>query len=115
MYSEEKERQSYRDIDRQRQRDRYIDKERDTDIDTEKGNLSGNIIPNANSNSNANASANTNANKSFDTETKLRLIITLINDEGKEKLQNNIEKLVNRVIEYKSDYTNEIQRIFTNT
>ena len=56
-----------------------------------------------------------NANKAFDTETKLRLIITLINDEGKDKLQNNIEKLINRVIEHKADYTNEIQRIFTNT
>lgn len=53
--------------------------------------------------------------KSFDTETKLRLIITLINDEGKERLPNNIEKLVNRVIEHKSDHSTEIEKIFTNT
>lgn len=32
----------------------------------------------------------------FDTETKIRLLIALINDEGKEKLKSSIDKLITR-------------------
>ncbi len=32
----------------------------------------------------------------FDTETKIRLLVALINDEGKEKLKSSIDKLITR-------------------
>ena len=35
----------------------------------------------------------------FDTETKIRLLIALINDEGKDKLKNSIDKLITRLNE----------------
>lgn len=53
--------------------------------------------------------------KGLDTETKLRLLITLINDEGKEKLPNNLEKLTNRINEFKDSYFETIIDIFIKT
>ena len=53
--------------------------------------------------------------KGFDTETKLRLLITLINDEGKEKLGNNLDKLISRLIENKDKYFDIITNIFITT
>ncbi len=53
--------------------------------------------------------------KSLDTETKLRLLITLINDEGKEKLENNLEKLIKRLNEYKESHFEIIIDIFVKT
>lgn len=53
--------------------------------------------------------------KGLDTETKLRLLITLINDEGKEKLANNLEKLINRLNEYKDSHFETIIDIFVKT
>jgi len=53
--------------------------------------------------------------RSLDTETKLRLLITLINDEGKEKLANNLEKLINRLNEYKDSHFETIIDIFVKT
>ncbi len=53
--------------------------------------------------------------KSLDIETKLRLLITLINDEGKEKLTNNLDKLVNRLTEYKESHFETIIDIFVRT
>jgi hypothetical protein len=35
----------------------------------------------------------------FDTETKIRLLIALINDEGKDKLKSSIDKLISRLNE----------------
>ncbi len=53
--------------------------------------------------------------KGLDTETKLRLLITLINDEGKDKLANNLEKLINRLNEYKESHFETIIDIFVKT
>jgi len=50
--------------------------------------------------------------KGLDTETKLRLLITLINDEGKDKLLNNLVKLINRINEYKDSHFETIVDIF---
>ena len=53
--------------------------------------------------------------KTFDVETKIRLLITLINDEGKDKLSNNIEKLISRIAENKDKYYEIIKNTFINT
>jgi len=53
--------------------------------------------------------------KGLDTETKLRLLVSLINDEGKEKLSNNLEKLINRINEFKDNYFETIIDIFIKT
>lgn len=53
--------------------------------------------------------------KNFDTETKIRLLLALINDEGKEKLANNIKKLINRLAESKDKYFDIIKSTFIST
>jgi len=37
--------------------------------------------------------------KNFDTETKIRLLIALINDDGKDRLKSSIDKLISRLNE----------------
>lgn len=49
--------------------------------------------------------------KTLDTETKLKLLISLINDEGKEKLENSMDKLVIRIKENLNNFSNEINSL----
>jgi hypothetical protein len=50
--------------------------------------------------------------KSLDAETKIRLLISFIGDEGREKLNNNIEKLLLRLGEYVESYRSAIVEYF---
>jgi hypothetical protein len=46
----------------------------------------------------------------FDTETKIRLLISLINDEGSHKLEASMDKLVGRLMESYESHRNVIKK-----
>lgn len=46
----------------------------------------------------------------LDTETKLRLLISLINDEGSHKLESSMDKLVGRLMENYESHRNVIKK-----
>ncbi len=46
----------------------------------------------------------------FDTETKIRLLIALINDEGSHKLESSMEKLVGRLMENYDSHRSTIKK-----
>jgi hypothetical protein len=53
-----------------------------------------------------------NPERTLDVETKLRLLISLVNDEGKDKLNANIEKLIVRLGEYAESHKTIVSEYF---
>jgi hypothetical protein len=53
------------------------------------------------------------SDRTLDIETKLRLLISLVNDEGRDKLNSNIEKLIIRMSEYADTHGKTICEYFT--
>ena len=50
------------------------------------------------------------AKKTLDTETKIKLLIVLINDEGRHKLDNSMDKLITRLSENFASNRNHIKK-----
>jgi hypothetical protein len=56
---------------------------------------------------------NSEKKTSLDVETKLKLLISLINDEGRDKLSTSIDKLLTRLVEYTDSHGSIISDYFT--
>jgi hypothetical protein len=51
----------------------------------------------------------------YDTETKIRLLITIINDEGKDKLDASLDKLSTRLLEYLDEHFGLVKKYLVNS